>query len=263
MEYINEEKINKIKLENSNFYVVIDFDKTITSYESEDSWDVTGRAANNINCDKEIESLYKKYRPIELDYTISIEEKNTQMQKWYNECMGVYYKYKLNKDLLKKALLESRIKFRKGAKEFLEYLEKNNIPTVVLSAGIGNVIEEFLKFTDCYFKNIIIISNFIDFDENNLMKKFDKPMIHTMNKKLEGNLSKEIESKINKLPYGILFGDLVEDTNMIDRNKADNVIRIGFLNESHKNFEVYKKFFDIVLTNEEANFNKARKIIRI
>ena len=82
MEYINEEKINKIKLENSNFYVVIDFDKTITSYESEDSWDVTGRAANNINCDKEIESLYKKYRPIELDYTISIEKCNYSFRKF-------------------------------------------------------------------------------------------------------------------------------------------------------------------------------------
>ena len=85
MNYINEEKINKIKLSNNNFYVVIDFDKTITSYESEDSWDVTGRATNNINCDKEIESLYKKYRPIELDYTITKEEKNAQMEKWYNE----------------------------------------------------------------------------------------------------------------------------------------------------------------------------------
>lgn len=263
MKYINEEKINKIKLNNNNFYVVIDFDKTITSYESEDSWDVTGKATNNINCDKEIEKLYKKYRPIELNYIISKQEKNTEMENWYNECMGVYYKYKLNKDLLKKALNESRIKFRKGAKEFLEYLNTNKIPTIILSAGIGNVIEEFLKSTNCNFKNIKIISNFIEFDKNNFMEKFDKPMIHTMNKNLEGNLPKEIENKINKLEYGILFGDLVEDTNMIDRNKTDNIIRIGFLNESHKNFEVYKEFFDIVLTNEESNFNIARKILKI
>ena len=263
MNYINEEKINKIKLSNNNFYVVIDFDKTITSYESEDSWDVTGRATNNINCDKEIESLYKKYRPIELDYTITKEEKNAQMEKWYNECMGVYHKYKLNKDLLKTALLESKIKFRKGAKEFLEYLEKNNIPTIILSAGIGNVIEEFLKFTNCNFKNITIISNFIDFDADNIMKKFNKTMIHTMNKRLEGNLPRKVKEKIKDLKYGILFGDLVEDSNMIDKNETDNVIRIGFLNESHKNLEVYKKVFDIVLTNEEANFNVARKFIKI
>ena len=43
MKYINEEKISKIKLTKSNFYVAIDFDKTITANDSADSWDASGK----------------------------------------------------------------------------------------------------------------------------------------------------------------------------------------------------------------------------
>ena len=39
MRYFNKNKINKLKINKDNTYIVIDFDKTITSYESSDSWD--------------------------------------------------------------------------------------------------------------------------------------------------------------------------------------------------------------------------------
>ena len=35
--------IKKVKLDKTNMYVAIDFDKTITATESEDSWDATGK----------------------------------------------------------------------------------------------------------------------------------------------------------------------------------------------------------------------------
>lgn len=40
MVYINEEKLDSIHLNNDNFYVVMDFDKTITTSDSIDSWTV-------------------------------------------------------------------------------------------------------------------------------------------------------------------------------------------------------------------------------
>ena len=39
MKYINTNKLEKIKLNNKNLYIISDFDRTITSFESEDSWD--------------------------------------------------------------------------------------------------------------------------------------------------------------------------------------------------------------------------------
>ena len=49
-------------------------------------------------------------------------------------------------------------------KEFLRKMNEMNIPVIIISAGIGNVIEEFLKLENDYYDNIKIISNFIVFE---------------------------------------------------------------------------------------------------
>ena len=38
MKYINTNKLEQIKLSKDNYYVILDFDKTITSKKSLDSW---------------------------------------------------------------------------------------------------------------------------------------------------------------------------------------------------------------------------------
>ena len=117
MKYLNNEKIEKVKLDKNNMYVVIDFDRTITSNESADSWDATGLELGE-EFNKKLGDLYKKYRPVELDYTITFKEKNKAMEKWYQECMDLYYKYGLTKEKLEKSIEESKIIFRKDAIKF-------------------------------------------------------------------------------------------------------------------------------------------------
>ena len=51
------------------------------------------------------------------------------------------------------------MKYRNGAKEFLKKMNEFNVPVIIISAGIGNVIEEFLKLENDYYENIKIISN--------------------------------------------------------------------------------------------------------
>ena len=74
MIYKNNKK--NIEFNKNNTYIVIDFDKTITSYESTDSW---AASANPSIVDsglmKEMDILYEKYRPIEISYKIGKEEK--------------------------------------------------------------------------------------------------------------------------------------------------------------------------------------------
>ena len=126
MEFIKEDILKNIKLTKENMCVLLDFDKTLTSYESLDSWAVAGIAAEE-GCEEEINKLYDKYRPIEMDYNISYEEKYKAMEEWYNSCMNLYYKYHLNKYKLQEAVKNSDLIFRKGAKELLEYTYENNI----------------------------------------------------------------------------------------------------------------------------------------
>ena len=69
MKYVNSNKLEKLKINSENTYLVIDFDKTITTEESRDSWDIA-REFLGKEIKEEMELLYKKYRPIEINYTV-------------------------------------------------------------------------------------------------------------------------------------------------------------------------------------------------
>mgnify|MGYP005794088465 CR=1 FL=1 len=251
-------KMNRLNLNKNNTYIVMDFDKTITSYDSSDSWDAVANpkvVGQGIRTD--MDKLYKKYRPIEMDYTISKQEKLRQMEIWYSECMNLYYKYNLTKEQIKNSIQASDVKFRKGAKELLILAHGNKIPVIILSAGIGNTIEQFLKDNNCLFDDTMyIISNFIEFDENGKVKKFDNSkMIHTLNKTMDGHLPDEFMKKLTDRQYKILIGDLLEDIKMVDESERDTTLRIGILTkemENEENLKLYNETFDIVLTEEES-----------
>lgn len=262
MKYINTNKLEEIKIKDDNYYVVLDFDKTITSKNSFDSWtavidfDIYGE-----KCKKELEELNAKYEPIEIDYTLEEKTKERYMIEWYQKSMDLLYQYGLTGSNLRKALQKNKLEFRKGAKEFFKRLKEKGIPVIILSAGIGNVIEEVLKKEGCYFTNIHIISNFIEFKEDK-MQKFTGTIIHSMNKRIEGSLPEKWQDTINSKSYAILCGDIIEDTKMISENK-DKTITIGFLNKKiEENLPVYNQIYDIILTKEDATFYEVEKIIK-
>ena len=225
MIYLNEEKLNKIKLQEDNFFVAIDFDKTITSRKSSDSWGVCGNILGK-EFNEKSELLYQKYAPIELNYEISFKEKNKAMEEWYSKNMNLIYDYHLTKSQLEESISNSDIIFRDGAKEFLKEMFQKDIPVIILSAGIGNVIESFLRNNNCYYDNIYIISNFIKFDDDGNMKKLDIELIHTLNKTMKNHIPIEFEEKIKKRKYRLLFGDFIEDKNMVSKNEWDETIFI-------------------------------------
>lgn len=258
MVILGDKKID-INLTKENMCVLMDFDKTTTSFDSLDSWAIAGMTAKE-GCEQEINKLYEKYRPIEMDYSISYEEKNKQMEIWYNSCMDLYYKYKFNKNKLKEVVRNAKIGFRKGAKEFLEFAYKNKIPVVILSAGIGSVIKEFLNKENCFFDNIILISNNFIFDEDGNALKLENSLIHTMNKCINGKLKGMWKEEFKKREYRLLLGDTIEDIEMTDNTKK--TFKIAFLDKL-ENEIAYKKQFDIILTKEDATFDEVRKIINI
>ena len=258
MVILGDKKID-INLTKENMCVLMDFDKTITNFNSLDSWAIAGMTAKE-GCEQEINKLYEKYRPIEMDYSISYEEKNKQMEIWYNSCMNLYYKYKFNKEKLKDVVEIANLNFRKGAKEFLQYMYENKIPVVILSAGIGSVIKEFLNKENCFFDNILLISNNFIFDEDGNALKLENSLIHTMNKCINGKLKGMWKEKFKKREYRLLLGDTIEDIEMTDNTKK--TFKIAFLDKL-ENIDVYKKEFDIILTKEDATFDEVRKIINI
>ena len=267
MIYINnKEKVNKLKekMNKDNICVFMDYDKTITSNTSEDSWAASAnRKALGENIANNLDRYYEKYGPIEFDYSMDVKEREKYIIEWYDKCMDLYYQYGLTKEKLKESIDNSKLILREGAKDFLFKLYENNVPVIIFSAGIGNVIEQFLKNEKCYYDNITIIANFMKFDENGNMIKFCDNMIHSLNKNIDKLGEVNLKEKIRTKEYRIVMGDLVEDIHMMGEYPEDKSLRIGFLNKNiTENLDVYNKNFDIVLT-EKSNFYDIEKYLNI
>jgi hypothetical protein len=72
---------------------------------------------------------------------------------------------------------------------------------------------------------------------------------------MENHLPEKWLKKIEKKNYALLSGDLLEDLNMLPKEKRENAITIGLLeNDDDVNLEKYRQNFDIVLTKQDARF---------
>lgn len=264
MIYINEGKLEQCKINKNNICYIIDFDRTLTKENCEDSWDaVASKKIFGEELAKELNNLYKKYGPIEVNYKIPFEEKEKYMIEWYQKCMETYYKFNLAKDKVEKSIKTSNIELRTGVIEFLNFAKEEKIHIIILSAGIGNTIEEVLKQNACYFENIHIISNFIKFDDEGYMLKYEEDLIHSLNKNIDKINQKEIIDMIKNKEYRIVIGDLIEDIKMAGDYPNDKLIKIGFLNQNvNENLEKYKERFDIVVTNESQDFELLKEIVK-
>ena len=242
--------LNKTKDWNKdNIHILMDFDFTITDKTSPTSWGILGKS-NLVPKDyvTKRQNLYDYYSPIEIDETIDLEEKAIYMNEWWTKHLNLITSYKISEEIINKAASDPNVMtLRKGAKEFLELMHKNNIPVIIISAGIGNFIEKFLKINNCYYDNIEIISNFIKF-ENGLSKGLKKNIIHTLNKsEVEKN-----SSLTKERPNIILFGDNIGDIKMASETKEENLLKVGFLEEKiEENKKHYENAYDLVCINSD------------
>ncbi len=260
MLYQNKGKLNQLSLTASNYAVLIDFDRTMTTIDSDDSWTVI-QNPNFLNPDLSIKSnkLAQKYCPIEMDYHMPSEEKYSHMIDWYTQVLDLYYQYGLTKEKLISCVKYGNLTLREGLKDFLFTLHHNHVPVIILSAGIGNVIEEVLTLHHCFYDNIHIISNFFTFQDNTLLP-FSNPILHTCNKTIK-TLPNPLIQILKQKEYFLLFGDFIEDIHMVPKGYLPKTLSFGFLEKNiNENLQPYRNAFDIVLT-DNTSFYEVQNII--
>lgn len=263
MIYINNnEKVQNLKLDKNNFYVVADFDQTLTKGSSPSTWEVT---ANEEQLGEEYikkrDDLYNYYRPIEISRNISDDEKSKLMSKWWKQHINLFFEYGLDEKILNESIKNCGLQYRKGGKKFIQKMNEYNVPVIIISAGIGNVIEGFLETQNDYYNNIKIVSNFISF-ENGKIKELVGETIHALNKNIV-NLDDKSKSILSNRDKILLLGDGLADLKMISESDKTRAITIGFLEENiDENLDIFNKNFDIVIT-DEGSFEDVNNILKI
>ncbi|XP_007213498.2 cytosolic 5'-nucleotidase 3 isoform X3 [Prunus persica] len=246
--------------------VIADFDGTLTKY-----WvnGCRGQSSHgllqqeNPEYDKKRQELYEHYHPLEFSPTIPIEEKTKLMEEWWTKTHGLLIEGGLTYDGIRQSVADSTIAFREGVVELFEFLEERDIPILIFSAGLADIIEEVLRQKiHRLFKNVKIVSNRMVFDNNGHLVSFQGKTIHSLNKNehaldMAAPLHDRLGDNIDATTYEnasvktrrnvLLLGDHIGDLGMSDGLNYENRISVGFLNDNVENsLDSYRKTFDIV-----------------
>lgn len=259
----NSEKLNSLNsISPSDLYILTDFDGTITNDNSDSSW---ASIFKNPKVTKEFIDecirIFNHYHKYEIDESLSFEEKMSIMSEWYSKNIETLINFGITEEIINYASNnESIMSFRNGAVDFLRTMYDRDIPIIVISAGVGNIIEQFLIKNNCNYPNIYICSNFLEY-ENGIVKGVkNNNLTHPLNKN-EVFLPEKIKNKISSRNNILLLGNSVLDINMAGNNR--NVYKLSFLDEKiDERLESFKENYDMVCT-DNTSYDEIRRKIKI
>jgi cytosolic 5'-nucleotidase 3 len=254
----------------SKLSVVSDFDFTISKFMLNGN-----RAAS---CHKVIEdcgllspeyhdeaqALQKKYYPLEVDPSLSMEEKTKHMIDWVDQAHKILIENGLTKEVISQAIVDAvknqKVALREKVADFFNVLTKASVPTLIFSAGIADILEEILNVEiQLNWDHVHVISNKCVFGSDDADKgkvvDFAKPFIHVFNKKSSTYLHTEFFQcpGIEERKCLLLLGDSLGDVSMSEGMdlSRDAIIRVGFLNDRvEERLPQYLENFDVVVLDD-------------
>ncbi|KAK1790892.1 hypothetical protein P4O66_014052 [Electrophorus voltai] len=222
----------------SKLQVITDFDMTLSKFA------VNGKCCptcHNIidncslvteECRKKLFQLKETYYPIEIDPHLTMEEKYPFMVEWYFKSHSLLVEQRLQREKLPEVVRESDVCLREGYEHFFDRLHQHAVPMFIFSAGLGDVLEEIIRQAGVYHPNVKVISNFMDFDENGVLKGFKGELIHVYNKHDGALRNTDYFKQLKDNSNILLLGDSLGDLTMADGvPNVENVLKIGFLND--------------------------------
>lgn len=233
-------------------HIILDFDKTLVRGKDENGrritvWDAIEQFVPR---KQQLESIekYEKYRAFELKQKLSV----AQAIEWWGWNLDLFKGLKASRIEEASRLLQTRPFVR----EFFNICREKNIPTIIISASIKNVIKSWCRREK--IQPTIVLSTELSIFNKKITGWKKNSLIHSLNKKEKGH--REIKKIKAARPKTILIGDSLDDVPMV--GGSDNVIRIAIYDprQSNDNNELneFVKRFDLVFVGDSF-----RPIIKI
>jgi len=255
------------RLRNSDDLIIVaDFDRTITTAGCGiSSHGVLERCKElSKNYRDATEMLLKHYYPIEIDPSLTREQKIPIMEEWYMKAHTLLLNEQLTENILQAAADDAPIALRPGFVELLRAAKARGVPFIICSAGLGNVVRAVLKTQlppELGAEELPVVSNWVRFEKGGgTICGFTEPLIHMYNKDgatIKKRLGADAWASISAggRSTALLLGDSLGDATMADGMDMANICRVGFLNESQPDrvasrLDKFRRAFDAVLVGD-------------
>lgn len=234
-----------IKSGKDKLHLVLDFDRTLTfnqkgPEEDMTTWEILATHLSQ-SALSEYKQYYNKYRPLEIEGRIT----EADFKTWSERILGLFCESQLKWQDVEKGV-DTRMPIRPFAKELFDICREKNISTVIISAGVKNVIDLWCQ--NYKIKPTLILSTNLTFSPEGYMTGWERDsLINILNKKEKGH--QEIEKIRSLRPNTILIGDSLDDVSMAEGEK--NVLRIAVYNprrdDKPDKLKDFMKSFDLVI----------------
>ena len=243
-------------------HVVTDFDRTLTmpvtpDGEHNSTWNSTMHVLGEEYAAKK-QALFEHYHPMWRGQDMDSDKKAELMQEWAKGNFALLAEHGMTREGIKEIVERDLVHPREGVKEFFARLSEAGVPSLVFSAGLADVIEEYLVAEgimqpqdDGGYNGVHIVGNYCRFDDDGRVLGHEEPLIHSCNKNERVLNGAPYLGEIRQRPNALLLGDSLEDADMCDGMEHEVVIKVGYISEETiPNLDVYCSLFDVVVDDQ-------------
>ncbi len=249
---IYHQKIEQFRTDGpEKLQLVFDFDRTLTVPNSDTIQDVTSWSVLGHHLPTEgkrrQQELYETYRHKELDGTMT----TVDAENWWRAVLSLFAEYSLDMRAVEDDFV-NHVTIRPGVDEIFTWASKHNVPTIILSAGISNVIDFWCKHHT--IEPSLVISTSLVLDESGKVTGWaDDELVHTLNKRETGH--SRSSGILHSRPNTILAGDSIADKAMVPGQ--EDVLRY-FVEDAREDENQVRNAlaaseFDVILTDGSMN----------
>ncbi|KAL1512098.1 hypothetical protein AB1Y20_005369 [Prymnesium parvum] len=211
-----------VAVDPSQLLVITDFDGTITAGDANQCHDLVG------TCPLLSQAFRDEFAPL-LDWTT-----NTSIDgvEWWDKAHELMLKHGVPpRALLQRLVREARMPPRPGVLQLLEKLAAMNVPVLIVSAGLSDVIEEWLRLHEALTENVTVCSNRLNYGADSEPQSVSpQPPVTSFTKAATYKMAGAFFRHHMARRMIMVLGDSVSDIDAAQEVPYDESLSIGFLN---------------------------------
>jgi 5'-nucleotidase len=237
-----------------NLLVVTDFDATLTCGVSKQCHDLMGHSTLLS------QNFRDEFAPL-LDW-----QSNTAIDgvEWWDTAHSLMIKYgQPPRHLIPRLVREAHMNPRPGALELLTRLAKLGVPVLIVSAGLSDIIEEFLRQHNAYTENITVCSNRLNYAADSAPQSLSPdPPITSFTKTTAYSASSSFFQEHSNRSTILVLGDSCSDIDSAANIPYKHLISVGFLNDKPiKEAAKYAQTFDAIVLGANGSLKGVHKLV--